>query len=52
MARGLIVGERERQGERAGHPSGSQSETCVFAADPYILAQHFLNLSSVFSGHK
>ena len=51
------MGEQKRESMREreqGRPPKWQSvrNLCVFAADPYTLAQHFLNLSSVFSGHK
>lgn len=48
------VRDRHTHRERASRPPKWQSvrNLRVFAADPYTLAQHFLNLSSVFSGHK
>ena len=46
------VSEWEREAESRPPKRQSEKPVCVFAADPYTLAQHFLNLSSVFSGHK
>lgn len=57
IAPGLIVGEQETLTHRAKQATQvvvSQKLVCVcvFDADPYTLTQHFLNLSSVFFGHK
>lgn len=48
------MGERGRESERETEQATQVAvrNLCVFAADPYTLAQHFLNLSPVFSGHK
>lgn len=44
-----VLGSRTLRGAGWETASATQvAETCMFAADPYTLTEHFLNLSCVF----